>query len=148
METTTMNDTTERDLSSIPDDTDMGIPGNDEAPIERALAVCLERMRRLAANADTDDFDENWSREVLERRPLIVVAAVLPGQTWTWLMEPEDGAEHDGVLYAAVSHFARPDGTPHDIGCARVELKTMPMEAILHGVSWLVKGLTGEFLTD
>ena len=105
-------------------------------------------MRRLAAAAGTDDFDENWSREVLERRPLIVVSAVLPGQTLTWLMEPEDGPTHDGVLYSAVSHFAGSDGTTHDIGCARVELKPMPMEAILHGVNWLVKGLSGEFLSD
>jgi len=120
------------------------------ASIEHALAESFRKMRELAANAGTDDFYENWSREMLDRRPLIVVAALMEGQTITWVMEPGIGVDsaHDGLLSATVSHGVRSDDTARiDIGRALVESSTTKTPlTIAEEVSWLVKESIGDFL--
>ena len=113
------------------------------ASLEQVISQSLANMRQLAADSGTDDYWEHWTTEVMDRRPLVFVAAVMNGQTLSWLMEPQGGAVHDGVLQAAAYH-----GVLHDPGTAGEGRKTMPIETILHGVNWLVRDLTGEFLTE
>src|SRR5215216_4114632 len=72
--------------------------------LEQAISQSLANMRQLAADSGTDDYWENWTKEVMDRRPLVFVAAVMNGQTLSWLMEPQDGAVHDGVLQVAARH--------------------------------------------
>ena len=115
-----------------------------QTSLEHAISRSLASMRQAAADAGTDDFWENWTKEVMDRRPLVFVTALLDGQTFAWLMEPQDGAEHDGILRTAAHH--RP-GTP-DLGAVECEHKTMASETIIHGVNWLVRDLVGESLVD
>ena len=68
--------------------------------LEQGLSRSLAEMRAIAAEAGTDDFFDNCSREVMDRRPVIFVAVAMPGQTLSWLMEPDA----EGVLSAAVNH--------------------------------------------
>jgi hypothetical protein len=102
-------------------------------------------MRQLAADSGTDDYWEKSTKEVMDRRPLVFVAVVLDGQTFSWLMEPEDEPTRDSVLHTATYNLRGATCDPGDVGEGR---KTMPIETILHGVNWLVRDLTGEFLTD
>jgi hypothetical protein len=95
------------------------VTGPARVSIEDAIAASLAQMRELAAEAGTDDFYENWSREALDRRPLILVASVLEGYTLTWVMEPGNGP-NDGVLETQVSHLSRTDASVLDLGRAEV----------------------------
>src|SRR5688572_14137162 len=88
-------------------------------PVEQALSVALGKMRQVAAAAGTDDYFENWSREVLDRRPIALVAALLPWQTLVWVVEFDP--ESDGVLEAEVSPHPFCDGTSLDAGQAGVD---------------------------
>jgi hypothetical protein len=117
--------------------------------LEHAISQSLATMRQLAAESGTDDYWENWTTEVMDRRPLVFVAAVLDGQTLAWLMEPQGGAEHDGVLHTAAYHRrATGSEVASDPGSAECIGKAMPIETILQGVNWLVRDLTGEPLSD
>ncbi len=126
------------------------IVGPATVSVEHALAESFRKMRELAAEAGTDDFYENWSREVLDRRPLIVVAAVMERQTITWVMEPGIAVDsaHDGLLSVGVDHVVRADGKASlDVGLAMVDSNnTKTPRTIAEEVSWLVKESTGEFL--
>ncbi len=112
--------------------------------VEHTLGASLATMRKQAAEAGTDDYFENWSKEVLDRRPLIVVAALMEGQTMAWVMEP-DG---DGVLRSGISHLTAADGTPRYLGHAQRACKTTLLDAIAGDVGWLVKKDAGEFLSE
>ena len=117
--------------------------------LEQAISQSLANMRQLAADSGTDDYWENWTTEVMDRRPLVFVAAVMDGQTLAWLMEPQAGAEHDGVLHAAAYHRRGVSSDAlSDPGSAECIAKTMPVEKILGGVNWLVRDLTGQPLSD
>jgi hypothetical protein len=108
---------------------------NDPTPttsLEYALGCAIGDMRELAAHAGDDDAFEAWSTGVLDRRPLVLVAAVLPSQTITWLME----LNHDGVLVAG------------GVVPATVEVKSKALSDIADYVSWQVRVTTGSFLTD
>jgi hypothetical protein len=100
--------------------------------LEQSVSRAIADMRALAAEAGNDDLFEDWCKEVLDRRPLVLVAAVLPSQAITWLMEPN----HDGVLVA---------GGPVP---ATVEVKSKALSDIADYVSWQVRETTGSFLTD
>ena len=127
-------------------------PATVPASIEHAISQSLATMRELAAKAGTEDYWENWTREVMDRRLLVFVAAVLDGQTLAWLFEPNGDAkpDYDGVLHTAGYHCRRVDNAVaiDVMTVADWERKTMPVETILHGVSWLVRDLTGEFLEE
>ncbi len=116
--------------------------------IEGAISQSLAEMRQLAADAGTDDYYENWSREVLDRRPLILVAVATHDGTWMWVREPG----HDGVVHAEVHHHVPKDkdGDPVlDPGHAKVEFENRMLDAITREVSWLVKDrYTGEHLPE
>jgi hypothetical protein len=117
--------------------------------LEQAISQSLANMRQLAADSGTDDYWENSTKEVMDRRPLVFVVVVLDGQTFSWLMEPEDEPTRDGVLHTATYHLrGATQGGICDPGDAGEGRKTMPIETILHGVNWLVRDLTGEFLTE
>ena len=112
-------------------------------PIEQTLAAALGKMRALAAAAGTDDYFENWSREVLDRRPIALVAALLPWQNLVWVMEFDP--ESDGVLSADVSPHRFTNGTSVDPGEAEVEsIKGKLLTTIAGDIGWLVKEQTGE----
>ena len=87
------------------------------------------------------DFSDVWTAEVMDHQPMVFVAAVLPGQTMTWLMEPE-GPEGDGVLRAEASQVGSADNMPRAVGYAHLELKTMLFDRIARDVGWLVKERT------
>ena len=108
--------------------------GPAPVPIEQSLAECLRHMRTLAADAGTDDYDETWSREVLDRRPLIVVGVATDNGTWMWVREPG----HDAVLHAEVSQF---------IQHAELGVEDRALDAITREISCLVKDrFTGQHL--
>ena len=119
----------------------------ETASVERALAAALASMRTAAEEAAAkgrDDFSDVWTAEVMDRQPLVFVAAVLPGlpgQTMTWLMEPEG----DGVLSAEVTQFGSADSMPREVGYAHLELKTKLLDTIARDVGWLVKERSGQF---
>ena len=71
----------------------------------------------------------------MDRRPVIFVAVAMPGQTLSWLMEPDS----EGVLAAGVNRLSAD---------AELEFKTKLLDTIAGDVSWLVKEATGSFLTD
>ena len=117
----------------------------DAAPlsIEQAISAALGKMRALAAAAGTDDYFENWSREVLDRRPIALVAALLPWQNLVWVMEFDP--ESDGVLSADVSPHRFTNGTSVDPGEAEVDsIKGKLLTTIAGDIGWLVKEQTGE----
>jgi len=127
------------------------VTGPASASLEHGLTACLGRMRLLAANAGSDDWYENWSREVLERRPLILVAVATTGRTDLWLMERGGSRDNagDGVLYAAVSHLLRGDDQPAiDLGRAQRDTKEYVLSRIADHVDWLLREKTGEFLAS
>jgi hypothetical protein len=94
--------------------------------------------------AGTDDYFENWSREILDRRPIALVAALLPWQNLVWVMEFDP--ESDGVLHAEVSPHTFSDGTTWDRKRAEVEtIKGKLLNDIAGDIGWLVKEATGEF---
>ena len=104
--------------------------------VEHALAAALGTMRERTAPAGTDDYYESWSREVLERRPLMVLAVVMDGETHMWVREPGE----DGVLRADIRHVLSTDGqTVRDLGRAEVELEDRMLHAITAEVSWLMQ---------
>lgn len=106
--------------------------------LEQAISHTIGEMRSAAAKAGTDDFFEAWSREVMEQRPLIYLAAVLPNYTLAWVMEPAG----EGVLSAAVSHHTGP------VREAEVETKTKLLSDLADSVSWLCKETTGQHLHE
>jgi len=113
----------------------MQTPDANTAPrtpvsLEQATSHAIGEMRAAAATADRNDYLGNWAADVMDRRPLIFVAAVMPGQTLAWLMTPDD----DGVLHAAVGGFSAD---------AELVFKTRALDAIADDVSWLVKEATG-----
>ena len=106
--------------------------------LEDTLAAAIGAMRDLVATARTDDYEENWSRDVLDRRPLIVVTAVTDNGTWMWVREPG----HDAVLHAEVRSpgIPYPDGeTLADRSHAELGVENRALHAITEEVSWLVK---------
>ena len=111
----------------------IGVPSSSESRASTPIVTPLAVQHRLAAGKD--DFCDNWSREVLDRRPLILVTAVLDGQVRTWLMEPVG----EGVLSADVSQFAGADGATREWGHATGERKSKLLTTIAADVSWLVK---------
>ena len=114
-------------------------------PIEHSLAECLRQMRILAAEAGTDDHYETWNREVLDRRPLIMLAVATDDGTWMWVREPGE----DGVVHAKVRHFRQADGeTVHDVGYAELAFEDRTLHDISQSVSWLMKDHTGEPLPE
>ena len=122
------------------------------ASIEHVISQAIAAMRARAAAAGTGEYWEDWSREALDRRPLILVAAVMPGQTFAWVMEPGMNANADGALYTAAHHLRRTDDPEAididlmtDVDIVR---KSMPLATVERGVSWLMRDLTGEFLSD
>jgi hypothetical protein len=113
-------------------------------PIEQAIAVSLAKLRALAANCDTDDYYENWTREVLDRRPLALVAALMPWQNLVWVMEFDP--ESDASLSAEVSPHTFSTGITLDPGGATIDwIKGKLLNDIAGDVGWLVKEMTGEF---
>ena len=116
--------------------------------LEDTLTAAIGAMRDLVATADPDDYDQNWSREVLDRRPLIVVTAVTDNGTWMWVREPG----HDSVLHAEVGSRGIPylnGETLADRSHAEPEVENRALEAITREVSWLVKDrYTGEHLVE
>ena len=133
-------------MSDMHERHDGGEPGSVPVSIERAISQALAEMRHLAADAGTDDDYETWSREVLERRPLILVAVAMHDGAWMWMREPG----HDGVLHAEIRHRVPKDedGEPLlDPGHAELEFENRALEAITREVSWLVKDrYTGQHL--
>ena len=110
-------------------------------PIEHALG----KLREQTAVAGTDDHYENWSREVLERRPLMVLAVITDGETRMWVREPGE----DGVVHAKVRHFRQADGeTVHDVGYAELAFEDRTLHDISQSVSWLMKDHTDEPLPE
>jgi hypothetical protein len=112
--------------------------GDTHDALEDTLTAAIGAMRELAANAGTDDYEENWSREVLDRCPLIVVTAVTNNGTWMWVREPA----HDAVLHAEVGSrgFPYPDGGPlAERSQAQLGVVNRSLAAISEEVSWLVK---------
>jgi hypothetical protein len=103
--------------------------------LEQGISRSLAEMRAIAAEAWTDDFFDNWSRAVMDRRPVIFVAVAMPGQTLSWLMEPDA----EGVLSAGVNHLS---------AGAELGFKTKLVDTIAGDVGWLVKEATGSFPTD
>ncbi len=115
------------------------VAGPATVSVEHALAAALGKLRERAVNAGTDDYYEAWSREVLDRRPLMVLAVVIEGQTRMWVREP--GV--DGVLYADVSHLRGTDGeTVRDLGHVELAIEDRTLHAITQEVAWLMKDRT------
>jgi hypothetical protein len=116
-------------------------------PIEQAIAVSLGKIRALAANCGTDDYYENWTREALDRRPVLVVAALMRWQNLVWVMEFDP--KSDGFLVAEVSPHSFTNGDTWDPGHATIgRIKGKLLNDIAAEVGWLVKEETCEFPTD
>ena len=132
-----MSDTTRRPL--IPD-------AKTPPSFEQSLASAVVTMRQAAADAAADlaasgddDYWTRWTAEVLDRRPLIFVAAVDRHLTMAWLMEaPSTAPTSEGVLEASARH-----GRGSDADCP---MQTKAHADIAQGVNWLMKVATGEFL--
>ena len=124
----------------------------ETASVERALAAALASMRTAseAAAKGRDDFSDVWTAEVMDRQPLVFVAAVLPGETMAWLLDPGNEA----VLEAEIAHrfdFAGVGTSRDDIPYRRVasqELWTRLFDSVADGVSWLVRERRGRSLSD
>jgi len=110
--------------------------------IEQSLTACLDAMQELATEGDPDHVHSDWSREVLDCRPLVIVAAVLPGRTLTWVMEPGQ----DGVLSASLSH--RLYENDEDGATAQLSVQGKALADVVADIDWLVKEATGEFLAE
>jgi hypothetical protein len=123
----------------------------DAAPmsVEQTLARCLGKMRALAATCGTDDYYENWAREVLDRRPLVLVAALTRWQNLVWVLEAEPDPKSYGVLYAELAPHTFTSGLILDPGEAEIRtLNGKALATIAADVGWLVKEETGEFPRD
>jgi hypothetical protein len=59
-----------------------------DATIERGLASALGELRRYAARADRDDFYGAAAAEMLDTRPLVVLAVLTKDRTQAWVMHP------------------------------------------------------------
>ena len=115
--------------------------GPASVSIEHTLIAALGKLREHAAAAGTDDHYENWSRDLLERRPLIMLAVATDTGTWMWVREPGE----DGVLHARVRHIRSTDGeTVHDLGRAERTFEDRTLHDITQAVSWLMKDHTDE----
>jgi hypothetical protein len=124
------------------------------APLEQAIATALESMRRAAAKAAAkgrDDFYETWTADVMDRQPIIFVAAALPGGVMAWVIDPSDA---EGVLEAHVSYrFDLPDADGaqrHDLppSLAKHEMWTRLYASVVEDVSWLVRERSGQHIRD
>jgi hypothetical protein len=113
--------------------------------LEHALTAALEKLRERAATAGTDDYYDNWSREVLDHRPLMVLAVVLDGETRMWV---RDSGE-DGAVRADIRHVLSTDGqTVHDLGRAELAFEDRTLHDISQSVSWLMQDHTNEPLPE
>jgi hypothetical protein len=110
--------------------------------IEQSLIACLDAMQDLATEGDPDHVYSDWSREVLDCRPLVVVAAVLPGRTLTWVMEPDQ----ESVLSASLSHRLYENDEAG--ATAQLSAQGKALADVMADIDWLVKEATGAFLAE
>jgi hypothetical protein len=106
--------------------------------VEEAIAAAFRAMREFAAKAGTEDYVDPWCAEVLDARPLVVVAAVGAWDTRVWLMEPGPG-KHT-VFSAVVEH---PTASLGEFLWADTLGKTKLLDTIRADVGWLVAEATG-----
>jgi hypothetical protein len=120
-----------------------------EEAIGHALAALREEQSRAASSPRAgDDYWTTWTRDVLERRPLVVIAVLRLGETDLWLMEPGE----EDLLRVSAHHARRelvlPEGAtvPPDVATAELEIGTKTHADALTAISWLLKEQSGQFL--
>jgi hypothetical protein len=114
--------------------------------LEHQLMMAVRTLRALAAECDgDDDYFKTWAHSVLDRRPLVFIAAVMEeGQTLTWLIDP---AESDAVVDASYCDLPEADGSGREIAQAHLPEKSHLLHTIEEHINWLVREKTGMFLS-
>ena len=128
----------------------------ETASIEHAIDAALARMRSAAAEAAVeaaangrDDFCEVWTAEVMDHQPMVFVAALLPGETRAWLIDPGN----EDVLESYVSHDfdLTADGALRSdrqgLGIQPRGLWSRLYASVADDVSWLVRERSGRPLS-
>ena len=124
------------------------------APLEEAIGAAIESMWRAAEEADAkgrDDVYDAWQADVMGQRPILFVAAALPGELMAWLLDPSDA---EGVLEAHIRYrydLPDADGKLEHSDIPRVaqrESWTRLYESVTEDISWLIRERSGQHLRE
>jgi len=116
--------------------------------VEAILAAAMAAMRDLAAAGKDDDYYVAHARNLLDRRPLVVVGIVGANHSFAWAMEPGDQEGADGGIAAHVLHYP-PDVQRQGVtSSADLVRKDFVLSEIERLASWLWRNETGEMLAE